>query len=153
MIDALRNAKSGTIGDAVRDAKDNPLSNHGGDRKQDQADNVILNQDKYGNSKTYTLRRLARDAPELLPLIESGELSAKIKAKIRELLPAKPKSSPRPRGDSVASPAILFAPNTVTAYRKIAANVDKIDEFYEAVDDVPTQAAFMRHCVTLSHFQ
>ena len=61
----------------------------------------------------------------------------KIKAKIGELLPAKtPKETGAMKGKGIPPGTIPFRPTTITAYRKIAANVDKIDDFYEAVDDV-----------------
>ena len=67
---------------------DQPLPDHGGDRKseQDQGNNVTLKSDR-GNDTTYTLRRLARDAPEILSKVQSGELSvnaAAIAAGIRK---------------------------------------------------------------------
>ena len=72
----------------------------------------------------------------------------KIKAKIGKLLPAiPPKVKGAMKGKDIPGDAISFSKNTITAYRKIAANVDKIDEFYEKDNDVPTQAAFIRHCV------
>jgi len=63
-----------------------PLAKHGGDRKseQDQGCNTTL---KQRGTVEYTLRRLKRDAPELLDKIETGELSvnaAAIKAGIRK---------------------------------------------------------------------
>lgn len=65
-----------------------PLPDHGGDRKseQDQVDNVNL-KSTGGNDTTYTLRRLARDAPEILAKVQSGELTvnqAAIQAGIRK---------------------------------------------------------------------
>lgn len=50
---------------------------HGGDRrsKEFQADIVSL-KTEYGNSETYTLRRLRRDREDLAERVESGELSA-----------------------------------------------------------------------------
>lgn len=54
------------------------LAAHGGDRRssQFQADNVSLKSNDFGNSETYTLRRLRRDRPELAEQVERGELSA-----------------------------------------------------------------------------
>jgi hypothetical protein len=90
IIDAIRNAKGGTVGDAIKVAKNNPLPAHGGDRKSDQnqVDNINL-KTKGGTDTEYTLRRLARDNPELLDAIERGDLSvnqAAIKAGIRKKL-------------------------------------------------------------------
>jgi hypothetical protein len=46
------------------------------DEEKGKGDNVTFPQQERGNGKTYTLRRLARDRPDLLDRIESGELSA-----------------------------------------------------------------------------
>lgn len=78
----------GEIKEKIAEAKANPLADHGGDRKsaEDQVDNVNLKA-KGGNDTEYTLRRLARDAPEMLAKIETGELSvnaAAIQAGIRK---------------------------------------------------------------------
>ena len=35
---------------------------------------------------------------------------------------------------------------TIAAYRKIAANRERLDEYYDAVDDVPSQSDFIRFC-------
>ena len=73
----------------------------------------------------------------------------KIKAKIGELLPAK---SPANRGQgrngkkSTALGAVDLGPHTISAYRKLAANAKRIDEYAESVDDVPTQGEFIRFC-------
>lgn len=54
------------------------LGRHGGDRRSaeaiDQGNNVTLIQ--RGNSETYTIARLRRDAPELADAVVRGELSA-----------------------------------------------------------------------------
>ncbi|MBU6172965.1 MAG: hypothetical protein KGQ60_04140 [Planctomycetes bacterium] len=81
---ALKAIELAAPGTKLRDVVD-PLAKHGGDRKseQDQGTNSTLNR---GGNTTYTLRRLARDAPELLDKIEAGELSvnaAAIQAGIR----------------------------------------------------------------------
>jgi hypothetical protein len=94
IIDAIRSAKGGTVGDAIKQARDNPLAEQeigieggkpGPGRGNKTDDNV--NGFKGGNDTDYTLRRLARDKPELLDAIERGELSvnaAAIKAGIRK---------------------------------------------------------------------
>jgi hypothetical protein len=78
----------------VADAKDNPLPiddqkinprNPNGRKGKESVDNV--NRLRGGNDTPYTLRRLARDCPELLDKIEAGELSvnqAAIQAGIRK---------------------------------------------------------------------
>lgn len=73
---------------AVAHARDKPLADHGeigNGRKGESRDrNSTSTQDR---SNDYTLRRLARDAPEFLDKIESGELSvnaAAIAAGIRK---------------------------------------------------------------------
>ena len=63
-------------------ARESPLNQHGG------VDNINSTM-KGGTGTTYTLRRLARDAPELLDRIEAGELTvnqAAIEAGIRKKL-------------------------------------------------------------------
>lgn len=92
IIDAVRKAKSGTpIGDVIAAAKASPLAEHGNQegennsRNKNRDNNVIS--DRQGNDTTYTLRRLARDCPEMLDRIEAGELSvnaAAIAAGIRK---------------------------------------------------------------------
>lgn len=71
---------------AVKAARERPLPTHGKiGNGRSRVDNV--NSTKGGNATDYTLRRLARDAPELLEHIERGELSvnaAAIKAGIRK---------------------------------------------------------------------
>jgi hypothetical protein len=98
-IDAIRNAKKGTrVGDVqakVQEARDKPLpsSNQaeaprnpaGRKGKESDRDSTRL----VDRSSDYLLRRLARDCPELLDRIESGELSvnaAAIQAGIRKKL-------------------------------------------------------------------
>jgi len=82
----------GEITAKISAAKDEPLNawgNRDGEnnsRNKDRVDNV--NPVKGGNSTDYTLRRLARDCPEMLDRIESGELSvnaAAIAAGIRKV--------------------------------------------------------------------
>lgn len=96
-IDAIRNAKKGTtvgdVKDKVEAAKANPLAtedqkveprNPSGRKGKESVDNI--NRLKGGTDTTYTLRRLARDCPEMLDRIEAGELSvnaAAIQAGIR----------------------------------------------------------------------
>lgn len=55
----------------VEAARENPLGSHGGLRGQ--GDGITLTE--RGTSADYLTRRVARDAPELLGAIESGELS------------------------------------------------------------------------------
>jgi hypothetical protein len=95
IIDAIRDAKPGTKLEEVIDmAKDNPLpiddqkinprNPNGRKGKESTTDGSRL---KYGGNPEYTLRRLARDNPELLDKIEAGELSvnqAAIQAGIRK---------------------------------------------------------------------
>lgn len=69
----------------------------------------------------------------------------KIKAKLGELLPAKPpKETGAMKGKKgSASDAPPFAKHTISAYRKLAKHRDKLETYYEGVDDVPTQAGFL----------
>lgn len=76
----------------------------------------------------------------------------KIKAKLGELLPARP---PKERGamggrgkKAVAEDGIAFAPNTRTAYRKLAANKEQLEKYYKLVDDVPSQEGFLQWAKT-----
>jgi hypothetical protein len=64
------------VQDAVKHARQNPLLAHGeiGQGRGNRADNISSIQ--HGTEQTYTLRRLARDNPELLDRVASGELSA-----------------------------------------------------------------------------
>jgi hypothetical protein len=67
----------------ITEAKADPLAKVGHKNEVDNVNFVF----KGGNQTTYTLRRLARDYPELLDRIESGELSvnaAAIQAGIRK---------------------------------------------------------------------
>lgn len=89
-----------------------PLAKHGGNRKPEhgQADNISLK--GYGTDTEYTLRRLKRDAPELLVQIESGELSvnaAAIKAGFRK----------KPNPEEVCIKAFRKSENRVLAIRSI----------------------------------
>ncbi len=78
----------GEITQKIAAAKNKPLPSHGGKRdpsEDDQGRDSTLKQDR---SNDYTLRRLARDCPEILDRIESGELSvnaAAIQAGIRKV--------------------------------------------------------------------
>jgi hypothetical protein len=72
-----------TTQDAIESAKASPLG-HNRDQRADQGRDSTLKQDR---ANTYTLRRLARDAPELLDKIEAGEMNvnqAAIAAGIRK---------------------------------------------------------------------
>ena len=67
----------------------------------------------------------------------------KIKAKLGELMP----SEQGTRTDLTSgngSQKLPFDPKTITAYRKLATNKKRLDEYYEATEDVPTQAEFIR---------
>lgn len=72
---------------AIAEAREKPLLDVGPPTKEEKGNpnNVRIN--KFGNDTDYTLRRLARDAPEMLDRIEAGELSvnaAAIQAGIRK---------------------------------------------------------------------
>jgi len=71
----------------------------------------------------------------------------KIKAKIGELMPAKsPEESGAMKGGILPDRTPpMFDKNTITAYRKIAANIDQLDSFCEEIDDVPTQGGFLKY--------
>lgn len=71
---------------AVEDARANPLRDVGPPTKEEK-NNLGNSNNTVGNTNEYLLRRLARDQPELLNKVESGELSinqAAITAGIRK---------------------------------------------------------------------
>ena len=91
-----------------------PLAKHGeignGRKNESRVDNVRSTH--YGNDTEYTLRRLKRDAPELLVQIESGELSvnaAAIKVGFRK----------KPNPEEVCIKAFRKSENRVMAIRSI----------------------------------
>ena len=65
----------GDIRAKVEEARKKPLPKNGEVGNGRSSDNVKATQG--GNDTSYTLRRLARDCPEMLDRIEAGELSAK----------------------------------------------------------------------------
>jgi len=65
----------------------------------------------------------------------------KIKTKLGELLPAEKGG----RGNKVARQACDFGKVAITAYRKMAANAEKLDDYANATDDVPTQGEFLKY--------
>ena len=89
IIDAIRNAKGGTVGDAVETAKANPAKNKKGGRppKSESRKGSNFEPLPKGNDNKRVLARLARDCPQMLDRIEAGELSvnaAAIQAGIRK---------------------------------------------------------------------
>lgn len=88
IIEAIRSAKGGTVADAITEAKANPLASVGKIGNGRPSDSSVGNSNStVGNTNEYLLRRLARDAPEILDKIESGELTvnqAAIQAGIRK---------------------------------------------------------------------
>ncbi len=66
----------------------------------------------------------------------------KIKAKLGELMPAA--QGKRVDLTSGGSPPKLVSADALKSYRKLAANRDKLDEYCESTDDVPSQAEFIR---------
>jgi hypothetical protein len=71
----------------VQEARAKPLADVGPPTKEEKANVGSSNNDTVGNTNDYLLRRLARDAPEMLDKIEAGELSvnaAAIQAGIRK---------------------------------------------------------------------
>jgi hypothetical protein len=67
----------GDVAAAIKAAREKPLAEHGkignGRKEESRGDNITSTQ--RGTDTDYTLRRLARDKPELLDRIEAGELS------------------------------------------------------------------------------
>jgi len=74
----------------------------------------------------------------------------KIKAKLGELLApesAAKRGAKGGRGRKAPAPgAGAFAAHTISAYRKLAANRERLEEYYGATEDVPTQTDFIRFC-------
>jgi len=66
----------------------------------------------------------------------------KIKAKLGELMPAEKGG----RGKTSTGTSTGFRRETLAAYRKLAANTERLDEYYEAIEDVPSQSDFIRFC-------
>ena len=62
---------------AIQEARDMPLNQNGGDRKTEDGKSALYNNtEKQGTSKSYLLRRMARDFPEALDKIETGEFKS-----------------------------------------------------------------------------
>ena len=77
------------IGGLCQAARDNPIAEHGGTganqhtvKTESRGNNVTSAPEPRGNGKTYTLRRLARDRPDLLAKVEAGEIESVNKAAI-----------------------------------------------------------------------
>lgn len=76
MVDAIRNAKGGTVGDAIEKAKAKPLAAKPGKPEGAKGGNQHTVANVYNISKSepsrcgtgteYTLRRLARDCPRVV---------------------------------------------------------------------------------------
>ena len=67
----------------------------------------------------------------------------KIKAKLGDLMPAKSKGG---RGKETVKHLNGFTRPTISNYRKVASNADRLDEYMEDCDDVPSEADFLRWC-------
>jgi hypothetical protein len=84
IIEAIRSAKSGTVADAIEEAKANKDKQQG---KRNDLTSTNFVEVGSTNKNENVLRRLARDQPELLDKIETGELTvnaAAIQAGIRK---------------------------------------------------------------------
>jgi hypothetical protein len=84
IIEAIRSAKSGTVADAIEEAKANKDKQQG---KRNDLTSTKFVEVGSTNKNENILRRLARDQPELLDKIETGELTinqAAIAAGIRK---------------------------------------------------------------------
>jgi len=70
----------------------------------------------------------------------------KIKAKIGELCPAKTreKAGAMKGKKGATADVVPFPQTTIAAYRKLADHKDKIDEFADACEEVPTQGEFLK---------
>lgn len=100
--------------------------------------------DRASAMKTYAERLKA--GIEIEKPIAIGVL--KIKAKIGEMMPAKPpKETGAMKGKKGTTAGVVpFNPSVLSAYRKIAKNKDKLEEYAAAAEDVPTQGEFIRFC-------
>ena len=108
----------------VAEAKSKPLLPHdvkdGRPSKDTQRSVDNVNTSRGGNDTEYTLRRLARDCPEMLDKIESGELSvnaAAVKAGIRK----------RPSKAEVCVSAFRKAENRLEPLRLIVAELEPFE--------------------------
>lgn len=71
----------------------------------------------------------------------------RLKAGMGATIPARPpddRGQGRSGNKSIPSDGIDLDKNTATAYRKLAANVDKLEAFCCETEDVPSQAAFLK---------
>ena len=98
--------------------------------------------DRASAMKTYAERLKA--GIEIEKPIAIGVL--KIKAKIGEMMPAKPpKETGAMKGKKGTTAGVVpFNPSVLSAYRKIAKNKDKLEEYSAAAEDVPTQGEFLK---------
>lgn len=104
----------------VAEARERPIAGAGPPTKteSDNPNNVRVKQ--HGNDTDYTLRRLARDCPEMLDKIESGELSvnaAAVKAGIRK----------RPSKAEVCVSAFRKAENRLEPLRLIISELEPFE--------------------------
>lgn len=86
-LNANGTEKAIPLSDVIKAAKDAPLAKHGNNQHSEEVGHNNIMSSRQGTDTTYTLRRLARDAPEFLDEIEKGNLSvnaAAIKAGIRK---------------------------------------------------------------------
>jgi hypothetical protein len=117
IIDAIRDAKPGTkLGEVIEMAKDDAKRIKQGTRTDLLPDNI--RKSSGGTDTSYTLRRLARDNPELLDKIEAGELSvnqAAIQAGIRK----------RPSQGELCVKAFRKAENRLEVLKLIIAELDE----------------------------
>jgi hypothetical protein len=114
------------ISEKIAAARAKPLAEHGeignGRKDESRGDNVTSTVER-GNATDYTLRRLARDCPEMLDKIEAGELSvnaAAIKAGIRK----------KPSPAEVCVKAFRKAENRIEALKLI---IDTLEPYEAAM--------------------
>ena len=107
------------IGKKVAEARTKPLPDVGPLTESEKANGYNVTNSR-GNDTDYTLRRLARDCPEMLGRIESGELSvnaAAVKAGIRK----------RPSKAEVCVSAFRKAENRLEPLRLIVAELEPFE--------------------------
>ncbi|MCA9266135.1 MAG: hypothetical protein KDA60_19885 [Planctomycetales bacterium] len=67
----------------------------------------------------------------------------KIKAKLGELMPAENGG----RGKKTPVPDTgVFSSHTISAYRKLAKHLDRLEDYYESTDDAPSQTRRIDAC-------
>jgi hypothetical protein len=83
--------------------KQGPIEKVGRPRESNNVDNINITPAVGGNDPTYTVRRLMRDAPELVELVRTGELSPNAAANLSRIFWADPSDRKATGADSIAT--------------------------------------------------